>query len=137
MRKRLLVHTCVLPLLALVAGASGCTGDDASLCSGPECATDPQARSGGVELNGGAPVALVQGGSVDLEITITRSGFDGPVNATASGLPAGVAATALVIPTGATSGRLSLSALPNVPQGTTSITVTAADADGKVRHDRA
>src|SRR3954466_8286013 len=107
MRHRFLWPTCVLPLLALVAGASGCTGDDASLCSGPECATDPTA-SGGFELTGSSAVALVQGGTVDLDVTITRSGFDGPVNATASGLPAGVAATPLVIAAGATSGKVSL-----------------------------
>lgn len=142
MRNRLTLHACILPLLALVAGATGgCTGDDPLLCTGTDCAPSegPSSGGGGFELAGGpggAPVALVQGGVVQLDITITRSGFEGPVNATAVGLPPGVAVSPLVIPAGATGGRLSLSALSNVPQGTRSITITAVDLDGKLRRER-
>src|SRR4051794_36040701 len=127
MRHRSALHARLLPLLAFIAGAAGgCTGSDPVPCSGPQCIDEP-ATTSGFELTGGAPVALVQGGVVQLDVTIKRSGFDGPVNAIATGLPAGVAATPLVIAAGATSGTLSLSALPNVPQGTTSITIAASD----------
>jgi uncharacterized delta-60 repeat protein len=137
MRIRFALHAFALPLLALVAGASGgCSGDDPVFCSGAECADAPPPSTGGFELTGSAPVALVQGSAAQIDVTITRSGFDGPVNATATGLPAGVAASPLVIPAGATAGKLSLSALPNVPQGTTSITITASDGDGKLRRER-
>lgn len=137
MRNRLALHTRALPLLALLAGAvAACTGDDPVLCSGPDCApAAPPPSSSGFELSGAAPVALVQGSAVDVEITITRAGFDGPVNATATGLPPGVAASPLVIAAGASSGKLSLSALPNVPQGTTFITIAASDPESKIRRE--
>ncbi|HSO35891.1 MAG TPA: hypothetical protein VLT33_25350 [Labilithrix sp.] len=141
MPNRLALHTLLLPMLALAAGAAGgCTGDDPVLCNGPECASQagpaPTSDEAGFGLNASAPVALVQGSSVAIEVTITRSGFDGAVNANVVGLPPGVAASPLVIAAGATSGKLSLSALANVPQGTTSVTITAADVDGKIRRER-
>ena len=130
-----------IPVAALVA--SGCTGDDVPLCMGPTCSpagggTGEATPAAGFELtaSGAAPIALVQGASVEVDVTVTRSGFDGPITATAAGLPAGVAASSLVIPAGATSAKLSLSALANAVQGTTPITVTASDADGKFRRQR-
>ncbi len=137
MRNSYALHARVFPVLALAAGLlGGCTGDDALLCDGARC-TDPAALDRSFDLASPAPVALVQGSLVEVDVTITRSGFNGPVQATASGLPPGVAAGPLVIPTGATSGKLSLSALPNVAQGPATITITASDVDGKVRRERA
>ncbi|MDB4933973.1 MAG: hypothetical protein JWP87_945 [Labilithrix sp.] len=133
-----------LRLLALVATsagafAAGCTGDDpAALCGAdctPEHGTAPQGEAG-FEVATGSAVTLVQGGSVQVDLQITRAGFDGPITATASGLPDGVTALPLVIVAGATTGKLTLSALPNSKQGTTPITISASDAGGKIRRDK-
>ena len=139
MRNRFALHACLLPFFSASAllglGAlGGCTGHDATLCDGPQCTEPSTDRT--FALASAGSVALVQGSVVQVDVTITRSGFDGPVNATAVNLPAGVAVAPLVIPAGATSGKLSLSALPNVAQGTSTITVTASDLDGKLRRER-
>jgi uncharacterized delta-60 repeat protein len=73
---------------------------------------------------------------VQVDIDITRSGFEGPITATASALPDGVSAAPLVINAGTTTAKLTLSALANAKQGTTAITLSTSDAEGKIRRDR-
>ncbi len=141
MRSPLALHACLLPLLALVAGAAaGCTGEDPTPCTGEACAEANGETPGserGFALTGGTAIALIQGTSVEVDVSVTRSGYDGAINVAAVGLPAGVAAAPLVIAAGATTGKLALSSLPNVPQGTSQITITATDADGKLRRESA
>ena len=122
-------------LVALVA--NGCTGSDAASCGANCVATNDAGKAGGgFQVASAATISLVQAAVVQVDITITRTGFDGPINATATGLPAGVAAAPLVIPAGSTSGKITLSALPNAAQGSTPITLAASDLDGKVRSER-
>jgi uncharacterized delta-60 repeat protein len=134
-----------VPLLALVvvgagAVAVGCTGDDPAAscdsCGKPE--NDASAADGGsgFEIASGASITLVQGASVQVDIGVTRAGFEGPITATASALPDGVTATALVINAGSTGAKLTLTALPNAKQGSTPITISTSDADGKIRRER-
>jgi uncharacterized delta-60 repeat protein len=143
MNSRLGLLSC--GLLAVVAfGALGaCTGVDPAPCSGSSCSNgDGNGGDGGVvatpgfEIASAASIAVIQGGTVDIEITVTRSTFDGPITASASGLPAGVIPSPLVIPSGATTAKLTLSALASAAQGPTAITLSASSADGAIHRDR-
>lgn len=132
------VFALASPLLALVA--MGCTGDDPTICTGPECnaATAPDGGSpaaASFDVTSAASIAVVQGAVVEVELTVKRAGFDGPISTTASGLPAGVSAAPLVIPAGASTAKLTLSALPNAAQGTSPVKIVASDAEGKIRRE--
>jgi len=141
-----LLSRITIPLLAAVVGGAGglgagCTGDDPSaangtapICSGADC--DAGTGAPGFEIASGASITLVQGALVQVDITITRTGFDGPITATASSLPAGVAAQPVVVAAGGTTAKLTLSALPNAAQGTTPITVSTSDAEGKIKREK-
>lgn len=141
MRNRPALQASLLPLLALIASAAaGCTGDDPLPCTGADCAAAPgekQAGDASFELTGGAALVVTQGASAQVEVSVTRSGYDGVINVAAVGLPAGVAADPLVIAAGASTGKLTLSSLPNVPQGKRTITITASDVEGKARRESA
>jgi uncharacterized delta-60 repeat protein len=126
------------PYLALAFGG-GCTGDDPALC-GAECQASPDGGADGAagaafEIASRPSVALVQGESVEIEITVTRSAFDGPITLAVSGLPEGVSAPSVVVLAGASSAKLTLSSLASVKQGVSAIVVGASDADGKLRRD--
>lgn len=127
------------PVLAVAFGG-GCTGDDPALC-GAECQTSPEGgteggAAGTFEIATGASVSLVQGETVQVDITVTRTAFDGPITIAASGLPEGVSAPSVVVLAGASTAKLTLAALATTKQATTPITIGASDADGKVRRDR-
>lgn len=131
-----------IPLLAVVVAgaAAGCTGDDPSLgnatppCTGPGCTSTAEPS---FELTSGAAITIVQGAIVQVDVTITRAGFDGPITASASNLPAGIAAQPVVIAAGGTSAKLTLSALPNAAQGTTQVNISTSDAEGKIKREKA
>jgi uncharacterized delta-60 repeat protein len=130
----------------LALAANGCTGDDPTLCTGSDCNAAADSPDGGgaapgtapgFDITSGASISLIQGGAVDVDLTIARNGFDGPITTSVTGLPAGVAAAPLVVPAGATSAKLSLSSLPNAVQGTSKVTISASDSEGKLQRSAA
>ena len=133
--------TLLFPLLGLVA-VGACTGSDPAPCTGSSCtaATTPEGgvppAAGTFDLTSGASFAVIQGASVDIDVTVTRSAFDGPITASVSGLPAGVIPSPLVIGPGATAAKLTLTALATAAQGPTPITLSASSADGAIHRDR-
>jgi uncharacterized delta-60 repeat protein len=136
-----LLPAFALPLFALVAAsAGGCTGDDpqqTSVCTGAECAAPDAGTVPAFSIATAPTFTLTQGGAIQIDITVKREGFDGPINAaaTAESLPTGVASTPLLIPAGANAGKLTLSALASTVQGTKQFTITASNADGTVRSE--
>ena len=131
-------------LLALVA-LGACTGVDPAPCAGSACGNDADAGAGegggpassGFEFTSAASITLIQGSSIDIDLTVTRNAFDGPITASASGLPAGVIPSPLVIAPGATSAKLTLSALATAAQGPSNVMLSASSADGAIHRERA
>jgi uncharacterized delta-60 repeat protein len=135
-----------LPLLASIvavgAAVGACTGSDPEPCTGSSCTTAAAPDGGGpvataaFEITGAASITLVQGATVDVDVTVTRAAFDGPITASVNGLPAGVIPSPLVIQAGATTAKLTLSALATAAQGTSPITLAASSADGAIHRER-
>jgi uncharacterized delta-60 repeat protein len=144
MQRRFALISRALPLLVPFALAvAACTGVDPEPCSGAGCGAatgdggaDAPTTAAGFELTSGASISVVQGGSVDVDVTVTRSSFDGPITAGVTGLPAGVIASPLVIPAGASTAKLTLTALATAVQGPASITITASSSDGAIHRER-
>lgn len=123
-------------LVAPIAAATwlgACSSDGGSSSSGSSPSNNPD--SGAVETGGpaptvtgngeqakvtvtgpSAPVQLVQGGSVEIEVAITRSGPAGSVQLTITDLPAKVIATAETIPAGTVTAKLKLVAEASADQ---------------------
>ena len=148
MRSRVALPTgAVLPFLAALATAgagpfgAGCTGDDPVLC-GAECQSADAGGGNdgndgaGFDIATGSSITLVQGSSFQLDITITRSAFDGPITIATSGLPDGVDAPSVVVLAGATSAKLTFATAPTAKQGTTPIAIGASNVDGSIRRDK-
>ncbi len=140
MQRRFALLSLGVSLLG-AAALGACTGEDPQPCTGPTCNGTPAGDGGptataAFELASGASITLVQGASVDVDITVTRSSFDGPITAGVTGLPAGVIPSPLVIAAGATTAKLTLSALATAAQGSTSITITGSSSDGAIHRER-
>lgn len=141
MQSRFTLPLLGLPLLALVA-LGACTGSDPEPCTSSSCQSVTPPGDGGTpatsgfEITSAASVTLIQGASVDIDVTVSRSAFDGPITAGVSGLPAGVIPSPLVIAAGATTAKLTLSALATATQGVTPITLSASSADGAIHRER-
>lgn len=117
------------------AAAAGCTGDDPSPC-GAACADGGAPSATGFEVSAAPEIALVAGTVGEVEINVTRAGYDGAIVVSAEGLPANVSAGALTIAPGATSGKLTLTALPAAAHGKRSVTLVATDVEAKTRRER-
>jgi len=127
--------------LALALGAylgAGCTGDGPAPCTGPSCVADggdggPATGTFDVSAASGEIVGLA--GTVhEVDLVVTRAGYQGPITITAEGLPANVSAPPLTVPAGATSAKLALTLLPAATHGRSSISLLATDG-GNVRRE--
>lgn len=127
-----------LPIVTLLLGfaAIACTGDDPTACSGPACDADA-GKAGGFELVAPADATILSGTVGSLDITVTRSGYEGAIDVAVEGLPSNVSAGALTIAAGATTGKLVLTALPTAAHGKRPIKIVATDPAGTMRIDRA
>jgi hypothetical protein len=96
----------------------GCGGDD------------PTGAPRSITLTLGAQsIAVTQGTSASVAVTVAREGDVGDVTIAVSGLPAGVTAAPLTLPAGTSNGTVSLSAAATAAVGTGSAIVTAAASD--------
>lgn len=118
-----------------VAGVA-CTGDDPTACSGSACRTDA-GKAGAFELVAPADATILSGTVSSLDITVTRSGYDGAINIAVEGLPNNVSAGALSIAPGATTGKVALTALPTAAHGKRALKIVATDPSGALRMERA
>jgi uncharacterized delta-60 repeat protein len=143
-RRSRFLSLALFPLFtaASIAAVGACTGSDPTPCTGSSCtAVAPPDGGGppataGFEISSAASITLVQGGAADVDVIVTRSGFDGPITASVTGLPPGVIPSPLVIQAGATTAKLTLSALATAAQGKSPITLAASSADGAIHRER-
>jgi hypothetical protein len=71
-------------------------------------------------------VALAAGGTGSVGLTVTRTGFDGPVTLSASGVPAGVSVTfgSSTVAAGASSTSVNVTASTAIPAPSVEISIT-------------
>ncbi|MBT8496408.1 MAG: hypothetical protein KJO07_25400 [Deltaproteobacteria bacterium] len=99
-------------------------------CAGDEAAVEPAALQISI---GDTVVRVVVGESTDVEVSLERTGYDGPVDVVVADLPPFVTAEAATIPESGTSATLRISAAPNaVLEGPLTFSVQAW-AEGDVR----
>lgn len=115
-RQRVSLATAIVLLAVAACGDSGGT-------TGP-----PAGEDGGVSVAvASSQVTVVQGGSVTLGVTISRTGsFTGAVSVSAQGLPAGVTTQSINVPAGETAGVLTLTASSAAATGSSAVTVQAS-----------
>ncbi len=124
--------------LAFTVFACGSSGSDATDNGGstppsPEPTspqtnpTDPPSKRS-LAISAQPFVTLRRGKDVGVPLTITRTGFDGPVEITATGAPSGVSAKSIVVPPGESSASIVLAASLDATLGKTKIKVRAKAA---------
>ncbi len=103
--------------LALMSLLAACGGGGSSDTPSTPTDTTPPPATANFTLALSAPKApILQGSSVTLDATVTRSaGFTGDVALAVTGLPAGVSATAVTIESGVTTKQITLSAAATAP----------------------
>lgn len=125
------------------AGAAilACTGDDPAPCVGPGCfmteadsgVRGDMSSQGSFTLTAMGRSTVVQGSSVGIELTVKRSGFNGPITIAVDGLPPNVSASPLTIAPDSTKASVTLTATAAAAQGESAITISGSDVTGSVK----
>lgn len=119
-------------VVALALASQACTGDEPVVCGGASCGEPtPTPTASGFELSVAGDLTILAGAVTDVVVEVKRTAFEGAIVVGAKDLPANVSAGALTIPPGATTGKLTLTALPNARHGVRPVTITGADVDAK------